>query len=290
MKRRIGIIGAGPAGIACAIQLNRYGLEPVIFEKEEPGGLIRNANLVENYLGFPFGISPDYLIGSFEKHLLKFEIDIQREEVLEAGLRSDTFIVRTKPGTSRFDYLVIASGTRPKRQPAFEKQAPEKIFYEVWPLKKAKGKEIGIIGGGDAAFDYALNLAVNNQVKIFNRSGRTRCLPQLFERCEKNMKITYFPDTALKEIQDNVRFMTAEFRNKNKTMAHSLDYLIFATGREPENDFIHESLAGNAEGLEQEGRLYFIGDVRNELFRQVSIATGDGIRAAMRINHIIRNT
>jgi thioredoxin reductase len=265
-------------------------LEPVIFEKEEPGGLIRNANLVENYLGFPFGVSPDYLVESFEKHLMKFEIDIRREEVLKAGFKGDSFIVRTKPGTSRFDFLVIATGTRPRRQVQFEKKAPGKVFYEVWPLKKSKGKEIGIIGGGDAAFDYALNLSVNNQVKIFNRSNRTRCLPLLFERCEKNMKIRYFADTVIEDIQDNGRFMTTEFRNKNKKVAHSLDYLIFATGREPEKDFIDDNLVSNAGSLEQDGKLYFIGDVRNELFRQVSIATGDGIRAAMRINHIIRNT
>jgi thioredoxin reductase len=55
-------------------------------------------------------------------------------------------------------------------------------------------------------------------------------------------------------------------------------------------DFINESLTARAEKLEQEGRLYFIGDVRNKLLRQVSIATGDGIRAAMQINQIIRNT
>ena len=89
MSERIGIIGGGPAGIACAIQLNRYGWEPVIFEKDALGGLLRNANLVENYLGFPFGISPDYLLESFEKHLLKYEIDIRYEEVIEVSFNAN---------------------------------------------------------------------------------------------------------------------------------------------------------------------------------------------------------
>ena len=62
---RIAIIGAGPAGIACAIQLIRQGYSPIIFEKGEIGGLLKNANLVENYLGFPGGISGKKLCSLF---------------------------------------------------------------------------------------------------------------------------------------------------------------------------------------------------------------------------------
>ena len=289
-KKSIGIIGAGPAGIACAIQLRRYGYQPIVYEKGEIGGLLSNANFVENYLGFPFGISPDYLIESLNQHLVKYEIDLRYEEVKKVDFKSERFIINTKSGNARFDYLVIASGTQPRRHKAFEKQGNNKLFYEVLPLKKMKGKEIGIIGAGDAAFDYALNLSINNQVKIFNRSSKTSCLPLLFERCEKNVKIKYLPENELETLKDAGDFLAVEFRKKDKLIAYSLDYIIFATGRDPQLDFLQESLSVQSEKLVKEGILHLVGDVKNELNRQVSIASGDGIRAAMDINQKIRNS
>jgi len=57
MNDSMAIIGAGPAGLAAAIQLQRYGIQPFIFEEKSIGGLLKNANKIENYLGFPNGIS-----------------------------------------------------------------------------------------------------------------------------------------------------------------------------------------------------------------------------------------
>ena len=67
--QEVAIIGAGPSGIATAIQLKRYGIEPVILEKEEIGGVLKNANLVENYPGFPDGISGPELVKLFKKQV-----------------------------------------------------------------------------------------------------------------------------------------------------------------------------------------------------------------------------
>jgi len=56
------IIGAGPAGIACAIQLKRYNINTIVLEKDKIGGLLKNANLVENYPGFPNGINGEKFV------------------------------------------------------------------------------------------------------------------------------------------------------------------------------------------------------------------------------------
>lgn len=284
MKHKIGIIGAGPAGIACAIQLRRFGLEPVIYEKAEVGGLLKNANFVENYLGFPFGISPAYLIEGFMNHLVRYEVDIRYQEVISVEYQKKKFLLKTRAEENFFDYLVIASGTRPRRLEAFDKQGKDKVFYEVFPLKKVKGKEIGIIGAGDAAFDYALTLASTNQVKIFNRTDQIKCLPLLFERCEKNANIKYFPEKVLKSLTDKEKYLSVEFTYHNERVEYLLDYIIFATGRDPQLGFLDGSLQKHFEKLKEEQRLYLIGDVKNELNRQVAIAAGDGIRVAMEIN------
>ena len=77
------IIGAGPAGLATAIQLKRYGIHPLLFEGEEVGGLLRNANLVENYPGFPKGVSGSKLVNLFSRQAENLHIDVTHEQVLE---------------------------------------------------------------------------------------------------------------------------------------------------------------------------------------------------------------
>ena len=81
-------MGGGPGGIAAAIQLKRSGIEPILIEKGEVGGLLLNANLVENYLGFPEGISGRELVGLFKEQLERIGVSVKFEEVkkLEAEI------------------------------------------------------------------------------------------------------------------------------------------------------------------------------------------------------------
>ena len=81
--RPVAVIGAGPAGFAAAIQLKRYGLETLVLERQRLGGLLHNANLVENYPGFPEGIPGSELVRLFEKHTDNLTININDEEVTD---------------------------------------------------------------------------------------------------------------------------------------------------------------------------------------------------------------
>ena len=92
--KKVAVIGAGPAGISCGIQLKRMGLEPFIFEKDEVGGLLWNANLVENYLGFPGGITGPDLVNVFKKQFQEHGLSIERETILEVSHNGDKFILR----------------------------------------------------------------------------------------------------------------------------------------------------------------------------------------------------
>jgi len=125
----VAIIGAGPAGIAAAVQLKRYGIEPLVFEKGRIGGLLWNANLVENYPGFPEGISGPELVGKLEAQLRKASIDVIYEEVvrLEEG-----FGLKTEGGSYTADIVVVASGTEPRRFPGrISEEVEGRVFYEV---------------------------------------------------------------------------------------------------------------------------------------------------------------
>ncbi len=285
------IVGAGPAGIAAAIQLHRHGLDPVIIERDRIGGLLHNADCVENYPGFPNGISGPDLIARFEKHLIQKKPRIVFEEVLSVDFDDSRFAVTTPRQTFLSQTLLVASGTSARlftdvKVPA---DCRNRILYEVWPIREVEGKDIAIVGAGDAAFDYALSLAPRNRVMILNRSAVTRCLPLLKDRVEQSTHATYRSDTRLTEIKsEESEKLRLECRHRGATETLVVDYLLTAVGRKPQLGFLTPRLTGRQEELIREGLLYFAGDVKSGTFRQTGIAVGDGIMSAMKIARKVR--
>jgi thioredoxin reductase len=286
IQAETGIIGFGPAGMACAVQLRRMGHDPLVIERNEKPGLLRNAGNIENYLGFPGGISGKELYERFLLHARNFDLKIVSDTVTKADFTGDVFHLKGLASEYSIKNLVIATGTRPVPFPLLtgEVSSSRMIHYDLSSLNQESGKLMAIIGAGDAAFDYALSLAKQgNQVCIFNRSDRVKALTLLVERAFAESGISYLPGHEVTEIslaEDNkVRIL---FKNGQAVKA---DHIIFATGRVPDADFLSAELQKQKETLVKEHRLYFIGDVINGRFRQLSIATGDGIRAAMEIGY-----
>ncbi|MBU4444999.1 NAD(P)/FAD-dependent oxidoreductase [bacterium] len=279
------IIGAGPAGLGTAIQLKRYGIEHILLEKEKVGGLLRNANLVENYPGFPEGIPGPELIKLFKRQIKNVWVKIQFEEVLELDNRKGVFIINTNQRTIISRFVVIASGTKPRKISSLNisKDFENRIFYEVYPLAQVANEKIAIIGSGDAAFDYALNLSKKNEVVILNRGSRVKCLPLLFERGIGNEKISYMENIQVKNIDCFDRYLVLTCYDTTGEREIYVSYLLVATGRDPCLDFLSENLIENLEKLQKSKVLHIIGDVKNDIYRQTAIAVGDGIKAAMEI-------
>jgi thioredoxin reductase len=286
-KAKVAVIGAGPAGIACAIQLSRYGIIPLLFERDMPGGLLKNAGLVENYPGFPGGISGTSLIRKMAKQLELANISVIPEKVINVLFQEDNFRINTEFNEFNSELLVIATGTVPVEWAGFPLpgRVKDKTFYEVFPLRNKRNSVIAIIGAGDAAFDYALQLAMYNKVLIFSRSDRVNCLPLLWTRAKSLEQVTCNTGHMLRKVLDESSSSCLKlfFQTQNGMKNYLADYLIFAVGRRPELSFADPSLKSKFDELQQEGKLYLAGDVKNELLRQASIATGDGIRAAMMI-------
>ncbi len=285
------IIGAGPAGIATAIQLKRWGIDPVLLEKSHIGGLLVNANLVENYPGFPHGISGWELARLFESQIAAIGVTVTFKEVLELDYDKN-FIIKTPDEEFTSKIVVIASGTSPKMFDGYEipDNAADRIFYEVHSLTSLSNKKIAIVGAGDAAFDYALNLSRKNEVSIINRSDNLKCLPLLRERSQKSSKITYLENTRISSLKRSAKGMALSCQSTHEDWELEVDYVIFAIGRVPQREFLSNRFEENASNLERDGMLYFAGDVKNDIYRQISIAVGDGVRAAMRICQILKET
>jgi len=283
------IIGAGPAGITAAIQLKRYGIPFVLMEKNRAGGLLWNANLVENYPGFPAGVSGPKLISLLEKQMERIGVNVTLDRVSELQYHNDCFQVETVETEYCPRYVIVASGTHPKPIPlTIPDVAREKVFSDVYHLLDEEDNNVIIVGAGDAAFDYALNLTKNrNSVTILNRGAEVQCLGLLWERAMADPAIEYRSDTPVREVDVD----KATGRLKVQTEAgESLeaDFLLFAIGRVAQTDFLSPGLREQESTLKVRGRLYFAGDVQNGLIRQTAISAGDGLRAAMQIYHSLK--
>lgn len=291
LPRPVIVIGAGPAGVAAGIQLQRYGLDPLIFEKDTIGGLLRNANLVENYPGFPGGISGPELVSLIRRQAKEARLNICYEEVLRLDYHAGCFSVKSTASESLADIVVVASGTKPKpiTLSSISLEAKTRIYYEVYPLRQALGKQILILGAGDAAFDYALNLSRKNRVIILNRGEEHRCLPLLWSRSCESPNITYHSSTRVTKVElDHAGLLRVDCSKPEGMVSFQADYLLVAFGREPCLDFISQTLSEMTLQLQSEGQLYLIGDVTNGIYRQTAIAVGNGVQAAMQINARIR--
>jgi len=282
---KIAIIGAGPAGIAAAIQLKRYGLTPMIFEGGDVGGLLKNARLVENYPGFPKGITGPGLVTKLKQHLKRTGFEVVNEKVTELDYSESRFRIYAGLIFSA-EIVIIASGTRPRMpdKPIINEQVRDRVFSEVDPIRNIADKRVIIIGAGDAAFDYALNLAGKNEVIILNRSSRIKALHILQEETAQSPNIKYFEDTSVRKINESGDgCVTVTSEREKRTIEMEADYVIFAVGREPALSFVTDNLKKQMLELQDDRKLYLIGDVKNGIYRQAAIAAGDGVRAAMEI-------
>lgn len=280
------IIGGGPAGISCAIQFKRYGISANIIEKANLGGLLLNANNLENYPGFPRGIKGTELVEFMKKQLRRQEIEVLFEEVTGLDSNEELLKVTTKKNSYYSRYVVVSSGTKPKRFedcPIPDELAP-KIFHEVYPISTIEGKKIVIVGAGDAAFDYALNLVKSNEVVILNRNETTNCIPVLLKRVEESTKIVHIKKIKIQKIFSSPGDMiTLECLTVEGSKNIEADYLLFAIGRIPSIGFLSSELKRKVHKKEENSQIYLAGDVKNGIFRQTAIAVGDGIMAAMKI-------
>ena len=292
-KTSVIIIGAGPAGLTAALQLKRFGIPALVFEGAKIGGLLHNANLVENYPGFPQGMRGGKLVNLLKKQVENVGVEFLSERVISLGHDGESFFAKTDKDEYHAKIAIVASGTKPRKfdDALIAEDAQSRVFYEVYDLLDVKNEEIIIVGAGDAAFDYALNLAGRgNTVTILNRSDELKCLPLLWERSQVEPRIRYLAHTTVETLEpgtnDGLLLRCISRREKLEIQA---DYLLGAIGRVPRLDTISPRVQDQAQSLESRALLYFIGDVKNGIYRQTSIAVGDGVRAAMQIYQQIEN-
>ena len=155
------IIGMGPAGMNAALYAKRSGLNVLILEKSIPGGLINITNKVENYLGNGTSTGKE-LAEKMLEHIKNFDIEYRRESVSEIINEEKIKIVKTNKSEYKAKALILASGRVPKKgnSEKITKLEGKGISYcAVCDAPLYKDKVVGIIGGGNSAFDEGLYIS-----------------------------------------------------------------------------------------------------------------------------------
>jgi 23S rRNA (adenine2503-C2)-methyltransferase len=179
----IAVIGGGPAGITAAVQATRLGVDVALFEREKLGGLIRCANLIENFPGF-YGMGGAEAAEKFAKHARLNGVRVVGENVKSARLAptGGGFELETKSGKWHAKAVIVATGTHPRKIRILGLK-PKDIRYGIERPEKFLGRYVAIIGGGDAALDQALRLSKFAELVMVITRSKIKALLLLVKMC-----------------------------------------------------------------------------------------------------------
>ena len=161
------IIGSGPAGLTAGIYTARSEMKPLLFTGSEIGGQVNLTMEVENYPGFPDGITGPELVQRMQKQAERFGCRVIVDTVTEVKLDEHPFVVKTQSGKEhRCKALIITTGASPRRLgvPGEKELTGRGVSYcATCDGFFFRGKEVAVVGGGDAAIEEALFLALSQE-------------------------------------------------------------------------------------------------------------------------------
>lgn len=289
------IVGAGPAGLTAGLYASRGGMKTLLCEKMAPGGQAATTDVIENYPGYPEGISGPALMESMENQARRFGAEIATiTEVTRIVPENDYFIVETSGDAYSTKSVVIASGAEPKRLgiPGEGTFTGRGVSYcAVCDGAFFKDALIAVVGGGNAAVEEALYLTrYGKKVYLIHRRDRLRADQVLAERAFRDDKIEMVWDTVADEIKGEGGVSELAIRNV-KTGAESalkVEGIFIYVGFQPNTSYLDGLIDLDDNGFiltapdmaTSKPGIFACGDVRSKDLRQVVTAAGDGSIAA----------
>lgn len=288
------IIGAGPAGLTAGLYAGRYKLNTLILEKMSPGGQIILSSEIENFPGFPGGITTGELIERFKKQVDLLGVNIFSEEAAAINADSGNFEVKTESNTYLAKSLIIASGAQSRRLGANgeERLIGKGVSYCATcdgPL--FKDKEVVVVGGGDKALEEAIFLTkYAKKVTLVHRRKEFRAAGVLLDKAKNNPKIEFILDAVVEEISGDKRVEKTRIRDvRTNALSELISQGIFIfVGITPDTGFLKNQLNLDElgfiitdENLETSLKgVFACGDCRKKGLYQVINACGEGAEAA----------
>jgi thioredoxin reductase (NADPH) len=289
------IIGGGPAGLTAGLYCARSRFDTLLVERGVIGGQITNAERVENYPGFPRGISGTNLGQLIHEQAASYGLETLLAEVTKVVLGQKHNLVNTSEGDFIAGSIIIASGAqfRKLQVPGEDKFVGKGVSYCATcdgPL--FKDKTVAVVGGGDSAVTEALYLSkFASSVKIIHRRSQLRASKIFEERATAEPKIEFIWDTLVTQIEGDgvVRQVTLKNTKNDRISMLELAGVFVAIGSTPNSAQWRGLLPLDEEGYIVTNELmetkiagiFAAGDVRHGSARQVITAAGDGATAAM---------
>jgi thioredoxin reductase (NADPH) len=324
--RDVIIVGAGPSGLAAAVYGASEGLDVLLLETSSPGGQAGSSSRIENYLGFPTGISGQELAGRAYTQAQKFGAQMLIAKGTRLVCDRKPYVVEVENGARiPARTVVIATGAEYRRPPLRDLSRFEGVgVYYGATLVEAQlcgGEEVIVIGGGNSAGQAAVFLAESaKRVHMLVRSaGLAESMSRyLIRRIEETPTIVLRPHTEIVAIEGGDHLESVRWRNSHtgQTEEHKIRHVFVMTGAAPNTQWLDGCVTLDAKGFIQTGPnlspedlsaarwplarppylletsspgVFAVGDVRGGSTKRVASAVGEGSIAISFVHQVLQD-
>jgi thioredoxin reductase (NADPH) len=306
--RSVIIIGSGPAGYTAAIYASRANLDPLLFEGEpvgagdQPGGQLMNTTEIENFSGVVGTQGPE-LMGRMREQAKTFGAELVGKRVTSVDFSKRPFKISVGDSDHFAETVIIATGAKPLMLG----------IDDEWRLMGRgvstcatcdgfffRGKDIAVVGGGDAAMEEAIFLTnFASSVTVIHRRDTLRASKVMQDRAFANEKIKFHWNAAVKALngKDKLESVVLSDTVTGNDSAHSFDGIFIAIGHKPSSEIFADQLELDETGyIKTNGvktsvpGVFAAGDVQDKLYRQAITSAGTGCMAALDAQHFLETT
>lgn len=322
--RDLVVVGAGPSGLAAAVYGASEGLDVLVLETSSPGGQAGSSSRIENYLGFPTGISGEELAARAYNQAEKFGAQVIIAKATRLGCDRKPYIVEENNARIPARTVVIATGAE-YRKPSLENLPRFQgagVYYGATFLEAqlCGGEDVIVVGGGNSAGQAAVFLAqMSARVHLFVRSeGLAESMSRyLVRRIEETPTIELRPHTEIVGLEGDEHLESVRWEDKEtgKTEERNIRHVFLMTGATPNTSWLNGCVALDASGFIKTGAdlspddlssarwplarrpflletslpgVFAVGDVRAGSIKRVASAVGEGSIAISFVHQVIR--
>ncbi len=297
------VVGGGPAGLTAYLYAKRALLDVLLVEKGPIGGQVLLTDWIENYPGFPEGVSGFDLIELFKKQVEKLGLEVKYDEAIDLSVDGNLKIVHLASGEKLKAYSVIlALGAAPKRLgiPGEEALTGKGVSYcAVCDGPFFRDEVVAVIGGGDTALQESLYLTkFVKKVYLIHRRDSFRAIPILQKRVRENPKIEFILNSVVREIygKEKVEGVLVENLQTKKSFKLDLSGVFIFIGLRPQTEWLKGKLDLDENGFILTDKnmetslpgVFACGDCVSKKFRQIVIACGEGGVASLSAEEYIQ--
>jgi len=320
------VVGAGPAGLAAAVYGASEGLSVLVLESNMPGGQAGSSSRIENYLGFPTGISGLDLTGRAYSQALKFGAHVMvAKGATRLACDGQRYTVEIDGGpTVLARSIIIASGAQYRKPPLENRPMFEGagVYYGATPMEAqlCVGDEVAIVGGGNSAGQAAVFLAQSTRRVhlLVRRDGLAETMSRyLIRRIEETPSIVLRTRTQIVGLEGNGRLERITWRDERTgdVETHDIRHVFMMTGAVPNTQWLNACIALDEKGFVKTGPalspddlaagrwphtrspylletnrpgIFAVGDVRGGNVKRVASAVGEGSIAVALVHQVLR--